>query len=48
MKRGLFFLKEKEADFQNSIHGSCEISMEKIDRHLKTRHKPLKCALLLF
>lgn len=43
-----FFLKEKEADFQNSTHGSCEISMEKIDRRLKTRHKPLKCALLLF
>lgn len=52
MKRGLFFFlfffKEKETDFQNSIHGSCEISMEKIDRCLKTRHKPLKCALLLF
>ena len=43
-----FFFKEKETDFQNSIHGSCEISMEKIDRCLKTRHKPLKCALLLF
>lgn len=43
-----FFFKEKETDFQNSIHGSCEISMEKIDRCLKIRHKPLKCALLLF
>lgn len=45
MKRGNGFRK-KEADFQNSDHGSCEISMETIDHCLKTRHKPLKCVLL--
>lgn len=41
MKRGNGFRK-KEADFQNSDHGSCEISMETIDRSANPTQTPNK------